>query len=495
MDDLSPVRAASLPGFLLRSSDPGWLPGQPEPPRQSSSKELLRLPETIQSEDSGTATVGGRSERSSTTDEGVSEGLAEQSENPLRQPIQVQLAARVYYIMDSGADAWSGDNHAEELLRSVTCRFSLHMKWTDRYYQYPHALGMCDMFNVKGSDGGVEIVPKEKLVHYSTHPEVGHRAVPFPDRDMSMQGVEIPRHGLPRWTPEIKFFDAMEEPRVIRCEYSADRSDGTVQCFYEATGTFLRAASKELRLCIGTQHRKKNLIFVPHQTVKHENLTMKSPAYKSISRQATEDCPAPAAEPSKPPDSKAAATMRAAAVKVSALGRVLVPLGVLLVGVLAAVVMSRVSWYISATILIAISLGAWRFDAKEEKKKKEEEKEKKQGPELEAYFTVEDGRMIGQVEGTAHFVSIKAKSRNPKYHQATFHVPAGRKPAWRPLRSFWRSVRGNPGSTIKYFTVAGTGIKIIKFLKDAYDTLVTLDVCQYGMLQGLLIIWGVCEDA
>ena len=42
-----------------------------------------------------------------------------------------------------------------------------------------------------------------------------------------------------------------------------------------------------------------------------------------------------------------AATMRAAAVKVSALGRVLVPLGVLLVGVLAAVVMSRVSWYIN----------------------------------------------------------------------------------------------------------------------------------------------------
>ena len=499
---LRPSKAATdsatvLDSPQLRRSDPLWQAGQAEPPRKSREFRLS----AARSEDSTTPETGRAGvtrERSSTTASSVS--LEEESNDtarsslcpsecpPLRQPIQVQLAARVYYIMDSGTDAWT---QAGELLRSFRCRFSLHMKWTDMYYQHPVA-GPPDTFQVEKEDDLVHYsnrpeggeVHKDDLVHYSTHPKVGHKAVPFPDQDLSMHGVKIPMHGLPRWTPEIKFFDAMEEPRVIRCEYSADRATGTVQCFYEATGTFLRNAGKTdtVRLCIGTQHRKKTLIFVPHEMIKHANLTMSSPAL-NIKRQPTDEVKeSPRKMAERAPDTKAPSIKNVA--------HMLVPLFCIAVGVLAYVLTAGLGFLTllaCASTVIAVLVAEVLFFANA----KEEEKPPEKEPELKAVFTVEEtSSRKDKSEGTAHFASIK-KARNIKCHQATFYVPGGRKPTWNPVSEVWKFARGNPGSTLKYCTSAAP---VIRFLQQAYATLLSIDFCQIGMLEGWLFVWGVCED-
>lgn len=169
--------------------------------------------------------------------------------------IQVQAAARFYYIKD-----------AENLHQAYTCRFSLHLKWVDKYYQLADPPADAD-----------------EIVHYSTHPEIGQKARNFPERDRSMHGVEIERRVgakcLPRWTPEIKFFESEARPTVIREEYAADRSTGEVTCYFEGTGTFAQSRevdpdTRVLTLSIGSQHRKKMMEFVKHDK---ESLVFASP--------------------------------------------------------------------------------------------------------------------------------------------------------------------------------------------------------------------------
>lgn len=166
-------------------------------------------------------------------------------------PIQVQVAARFYYIKD-----------AENLHQAYTCRFSLHLSWVDKYYRLAN-----------------QPADPDDIVHYSTHPEIGQKASNFPERDKSMHGVEIERRVdakcLPRWTPEIKFFDSEGRPTVIREEYAADRSSGVVTCYFEGTGTFAQSREVDsdtqvLILSIGSQHRKKHMEFVKHERVKSE---------------------------------------------------------------------------------------------------------------------------------------------------------------------------------------------------------------------------------
>lgn len=166
-------------------------------------------------------------------------------------PTEVQVAARFYYIKD-----------AENLHQAYTCRFSLHLLWVDKYYQ---------LANPPAN--------KDDIVHFSTHPEIGQKASNFPERDYSMHGVEIERRVegkcLPRWTPELKFFEIEGRPTVIREEYAADRSTGVVTCYFEGTGTFAQSREVDsdtqvLTLSIGSQHRKKHMVFKEHEKVESE---------------------------------------------------------------------------------------------------------------------------------------------------------------------------------------------------------------------------------
>ena len=126
-------------------------------------------------------------------------------------PIQVQLAVWIYLIerIDSTQETFS-------------CRFSLHQRWTDKYYQLPD-----DEIISQGGDDNVK--------HYSSHPKIGRKAGPFPEEDYSMHGEKIPCGGSPRWTPEIKFFDTVQPPELIRVEYTANRLTGVVDCYYEVS--------------------------------------------------------------------------------------------------------------------------------------------------------------------------------------------------------------------------------------------------------------------
>lgn len=184
-------------------------------------------------------------------------------------PIPVQLAVRFLYIKDAETHVQTFDQHgvdkAEEkgdddddspakIIPAFTCRFSVHQRWPDPYYK------------LKGKAG-----KDDKITGYATHPKIGNRAENFPDEDMSIHGVLIRTDGCPRWTPEIKFFDTMEPPTQIRCEYSVDREKGEVMCYYEAKGTFFGTRSfledgktQELVIRLGTQHRTNKMVFVPH---------------------------------------------------------------------------------------------------------------------------------------------------------------------------------------------------------------------------------------
>ena len=205
-------------------------------------------------------------------------------------PIPVQLAVRYLYIKDaetvvqtfdrckkaedkdgyviadaadvggaSQGKAPDDDASQKKAIPAFTCRFSVHTRWPDRYYKYTEA-------ELAGKDD-------DDIVHYSTHPKIGNRAVNFPEWDKSVHGEDILTDRCPRWTPEINFFDAMEPPQMIRCEYFADRKKGEVACFYEAKGTFFGTRktleggkTQELVMRLGTQHRTGKMRFVPYPT-------------------------------------------------------------------------------------------------------------------------------------------------------------------------------------------------------------------------------------
>jgi len=203
-------------------------------------------------------------------------------------PIPVQLAVRYLYIKDAETVVQTFDRFgkkAEDKMKAAadkdgdviadaadvggasqgkaipafTCRFSVHTRWPDRYYMYTEA-------ELAGKDD-------DDIVHYSTHPKIGNRAVNFPEWDKSVHGEDILTDRCPRWTPEIKFFDTMEPPTQIRCEYSVDRKKGEVTCYYEAKGTFFGTRTfceggnkQELVMRLGTQHRTGKMRFVPYTT-------------------------------------------------------------------------------------------------------------------------------------------------------------------------------------------------------------------------------------
>ena len=177
-------------------------------------------------------------------------------------PIPVQLAVRFLYIKDAETHVQTFDQHGvdkaddddareKKAMPAFTCRFSVHQRWPDPYYKLK-----ADDYDLPG---------------YASHPKIGARAENFPNEDVSIHGVKIRTDGCPRWTPEIKFFDTMEPPTQIRCEYSVDRKKGEVTCYYEAKGTFFGTRTfceggnaQELVIRLGTQHRTDKLVFVPH---------------------------------------------------------------------------------------------------------------------------------------------------------------------------------------------------------------------------------------
>lgn len=141
-------------------------------------------------------------------------------------PIRVQIAARMLSI-----------NAIDNTNESFTARFSLHLRWTDRYYQLPRAAEGEGLFVQDG-----QVVSKKQIVHYASHPRIGRRAVRFPDEDLSMHGLPVPCEGEfgcePRWTPEFKLFNWTDPPSLGRIDYQADRETGHVTCYYEAQGNF-----------------------------------------------------------------------------------------------------------------------------------------------------------------------------------------------------------------------------------------------------------------
>ena len=77
----------------------------------------------------------------------------------------------------------SGINSTDECF---TARYSLHMRWVDRYYQLPQAPEGGGLFVQDG-----EAVSREQIVHYASNPLIGRRAVIFPHHDISVHGLRV----------------------------------------------------------------------------------------------------------------------------------------------------------------------------------------------------------------------------------------------------------------------------------------------------------------
>jgi len=110
------------------------------------------------------------------------------------------------------------------------------------------------------------------LVGYSTSPLIGAAAQEWPERDLSMHGIECNIGNRPRWTPEIKFFNSVGLLNVHREDYFADRMSGRVGAYIHATGTFSEALELQnfpfdrqlFHIVVSSEHRAKKLVFIPH---------------------------------------------------------------------------------------------------------------------------------------------------------------------------------------------------------------------------------------